>query len=41
MRISEKVKLDKYYLQNKLFWLKIKILFMIGVQLLFPKGVSH
>ena len=41
LRISEKVKLDEYYLQNKSFWLNIKILFMTGVQVLFPKGVSH
>ena len=41
LRISEKVKLDEYYLQNKSLWLNIKILFMTGVQLLFPKGVSH
>ena len=39
--IPEKVKLDEYYLQNKSFWLNIKILFMTGVQVLFPKGVSH
>ena len=41
LRISEKVKLDEYYLKNKSFWLNIKILFMTGVQVLFPKGVSH
>ena len=41
LRIPEKVKLDEYYLQNKSFWLNIKILFMTGVQVLFPKGVSH
>ena len=39
--IPEKVKLDEYYLQNKSFWLNIKILFMTCVQVLFPKGVSH
>ena len=41
LRIPEKVKLDEYYLQNKSFWLNIKILFITGVQVLFPKGVSH
>ncbi len=41
LRIPEKVKLDEYYLQNKSLWLNIKILFMTGVQVLFPKGVSH
>jgi len=41
LRIPEKVKLDEYYLQNKSFWLNIKILFMTGVQVLFHKGVSH
>ena len=41
LRIPEKVKLDEYYLQNKSFWLNIKILFMTGVQVLLPKGVSH
>ena len=41
LRIPEKVKLDEYYLQNKSFWLNIKILFMTGAQVLFPKGVSH
>jgi len=41
LKISEKVKLDQYYLQNKSFWLNIKILFMTGVQVLLPKGVSH
>ena len=41
LRTSEKVKLDEYYLQNKSFWLNINILFMTGVQVLFPKGVSH
>jgi len=41
LSIPEKVKLDEYYLQNKSFWLNIKILFMTGVQVLFPKGVSH
>ena len=39
--IPEKVKLDEYYLNNKSFWLNIKILFMTVKQLLFPKGVSH
>ena len=41
LNIPEKVKLDEYYLQNKSFWLNIKILFITGVQILFPKGVSH
>jgi O-antigen biosynthesis protein WbqP len=41
LSIPEKVNLDEYYLQNKSFWLNIKILFMTGVQVLFPKGVSH
>jgi O-antigen biosynthesis protein WbqP len=41
LRIPEKVKLDEYYLQKKSLWLNIKILFMTGVQVLFPKGVSH
>ena len=41
LRIPEKVKLDEYYLQNKSFWLNIKILFMTGVQVIFHKGVSH
>ena len=41
LSINEKVKFDTYYLENKSFWLNIKILFMTGVQVLFPKGVSH
>ena len=41
LSISEKVELDEHYLKNKSFWLNIKILFMTGVQVLFPKGVSH
>jgi len=41
LSVPEKVKLDEYYLQNKSFWLNIKILFITGVQILFPKGVSH
>ena len=41
LSIPEKVKLDEYYLQNKSFWLNIKILFMTGVQVLFPKGLSN
>ena len=41
LSISEKVKLDEYYLNNKSFWFNMKILFMTGVQVLFPKGVSH
>ena len=41
LSIPEKVKLDEYYLQNKSLWLNIKILFVTGVQVLFPKGVSH
>ena len=41
LSILQKVKLDKYYLQNKSLWLNIKILFMTGVQVLIPKGVSH
>ena len=41
LSIPEKVKLDEYYLQNKSFWLNIKILFMTGFQVIFPKGVSH
>ena len=41
LRIPEKVKMDEYYLQNKSFWLNIKILFMTGVQVIFHKGVSH
>ena len=41
LSIPEKVKFDEYYLQNKSYWFNIKILFMTGVQVLFPKGVSH
>ena len=41
LRIPEKVKLDEYYLQNKSLWFTIKILFITGVQVLFPKGISH
>ena len=41
LSIPEKVKLDEYYLQNKSYWFDIKILFITGVQVLFPKGVSH
>jgi len=41
LSISEKVELDEDYLKNKSFWLNIKILFITGVQVLFPKGVSH
>ena len=41
LRIPEKVKLDEYYLQNKSFWLNIKILFMTAFQIIFPKGVFH
>ena len=41
LSIPEKVKLDEYYLQNKSFCLNMKILFLTGVQVLFPKGISH
>ena len=41
LSIPEKVKLDEYYLQNKSIILDIKILFMTGFQVIFPKGVSH
>ena len=41
LSISDKVDLDEYYLNNKSFWLNMKILFMTCVQVLFPKGVSH
>ena len=41
LSIPEKVKLDEYYLQNKSFWLNIKILFMTAFQIIFPKGVFH
>ena len=41
LTMTEKVELDEYYLLNKSFWLNMKILFMTGVQVLFPKGVSH
>jgi len=41
LSVPEKVKLDEYYLQNKSLWFTIKILFMTGVQVLFPKGISH
>ena len=41
LSIPEKVKLDEYYLKNKSIILDIKILFMTGFQVIFPKGVSH
>jgi len=41
LSVSDKVDLDEYYLDNKSFWLNMKILFMTCVQVLFPKGVSH
>ena len=41
LSIPEKVKSDEYYLQNKSFWLNIKILFITVAQVLFPKGVAH
>lgn len=39
--IPDKVDLDEYYLNNKSFWLNMKILFMTVAQMLMPKGVSH
>ena len=41
LSIHKKVQCDTYYIENKSFWLNIKILFMTGVQVLFQKGVSH
>lgn len=41
LSIPDKVVLDEYYLNNKSFWLNMKILFMTVVQMLIPKGVSH
>ena len=41
LSIKNKVKMDKYYLKNKSFWLDIKILFMTTIRLLLPKDISH
>ena len=41
LSVKNKVKMDKYYLKNKSFWLDIKILFMTTIRLLLPKGISH
>ena len=41
LSVSDKVDLDEYYLDNKSFWLNMKILFMTCDQVLFPKGVSY
>ena len=41
LNVKNKVKMDKYYLKNKSFWLDIKILFMTTIRLLLPKGISH
>ena len=41
LSIPDKVDLDEYYLNNKSFWLNMKILFMTVVQMFIPKGVSH
>ena len=41
LRISEKVKMDEYYLKNKSLRLDIKILLMTTIRVLFHKDVSH
>ena len=41
LSISDKVKMDEYYLKNKSLWLNIKILFMTVFKVLKTEGVSH
>jgi len=39
--ISEKVKLDEWYLKNRSFWLDIKVVVMTVVKVLRKDGVAH
>ena len=41
LSISEKVKMDEYYLKNKSLWLNIKILLMTVLKVLKTEGVSQ
>ena len=41
LSITEKVKMDEYYLKHKSLWLNIKILFMKIFKVLKMEGVSH
>jgi O-antigen biosynthesis protein WbqP len=41
LSISDKVKMDVYYLKNKSLWLDIKILFMTVVKVFKTEGVSY
>jgi len=39
--LDEKVKLEKYYLDNKSFYFDLKIIFLTFFQVLFSKGLKH
>ncbi len=41
LSISEKIKLDEYYLKNRSILLNVKILILTISQIFIPKGVSH
>jgi O-antigen biosynthesis protein WbqP len=39
--ISKKVELDTWYLENRSFWLDLKIIFQTALNVVFRKDVSH
>jgi O-antigen biosynthesis protein WbqP len=41
LSISDKVKMDEYYLKNQSLWLNIKILFKTVIKVFKMEGVSH
>ena len=41
LSITDKVKMDIYYLENKSLWLDIKIIFMTVLKVFKTEGVSH
>ena len=41
LSISDKVKMDEYYLKNKSLWLDVKILYMTVFKVFKMEGVSH
>ena len=41
LSISQKVGLDQYYLNNKSFFLNLKIIYLTLWQIFFSKGISH
>lgn len=41
LKLSEKLDLDVYYMENQSFWLDVKIIFLTGLKVIRKEGIVH